>query len=263
MTHDPQRNDPTGTAPDPSLTVPPLPEREQERLKALQSYGVLDGPPQESFDRLTQLSSQLFGVPIALISLVDHDRQWFLSRAGLEACQTDRNVAFCAHTICQDGVLVVQDARQDPRFRHNPLVEGPPGIRFYAGAPLRTADGHALGTLCLIDTEPRAFTPTEAKLLRHLAAMVMQQLEAHRRRQEELPEGERRAEAWLRSGRREFERARRFGRPLALLSLGMEPTGQNRSEPVDAGPAVVELLLGNCAIRTGSQPRVLPGWTCC
>lgn len=214
-----------------------------ERLEALRAYGVLDSPPEDRFDRITQLSSQLFGVPIALISLVDHDRQWFLSRTGLEACQTDRKVAFCAHTICQDGVLVVEDARQDPRFRANPLVCDPPGIRFYAGAPLRTAEGHALGTLCLIDTQPRHFTATEVQLLQHLAAQVMEQLEAHRRQQEELPERERQAQEWRRAGRREFERARRFGRPLALLSLGMEASGRSGSEPADPGRCVREQLL--------------------
>ncbi|MFM7674347.1 MAG: diguanylate cyclase [Synechococcus sp.] len=221
----------------------PLPERETERLEALRAYGVLDSPPEDRFDWITQLSCQLFGVPIALISLVDHDRQWFLSRSGLEACQTDRRVAFCAHSICQEGVLVVEDARQDPRFCDNPLVSGPPGIRFYAGAPLRTAEGHALGTLCLIDTHPRRFTVTETKLLLHLAAMVMEQLEAYRCRQEELPEQQRQAEAWRRCGRREFERARRFSRPLALLCLGMDPLAPGGSDPADASGSVMERLL--------------------
>jgi diguanylate cyclase (GGDEF)-like protein len=200
----------------------PLPPREEERLAALRGYEVLDGPSSEGFDRLTQLSSQLFGVPIAVISLVDQDRQWFLSRTGLNACQTDREVAFCAHAICQDDVLVVEDACQDPRFRDNPLVTDAPGIRFYAGAPLITAEGHALGTLCVIDTQPRHFSGTDQRMLRQLARMVMEQLESHRRRHRQQPEQERQHLDFLRTCRREFERARRFGRPLSLLWLGLE-----------------------------------------
>jgi diguanylate cyclase (GGDEF)-like protein len=159
----------------------PVPENEVERQKALDELHILDGPSDEDLDRLTRVASQMLGLPIALISLVDHDRQWFLSRVGLEAGETGRDVAFCAHAICGDELMVVPDALQDERFRDNPLVRGEPHIRFYAGAPLRTREGHNLGTLCVIGQEPRILSGNENQLLLDLAGLVIQQLEARRR----------------------------------------------------------------------------------
>ncbi|MCT0226155.1 diguanylate cyclase [Synechococcus sp. CS-1328] len=199
----------------------PIPPDETGRLQALRHYQILDQPPSEAFDQITQLTSQLFGVPIAVISLVDEDRQWFLSRTGLEARQTDRQVAFCAHAICEADGLVVEDASLDERFRDNPLVRDDPSIRFYAGALLTTADGHNLGTLCVIDRKPRQFKAAERTLLRNLAQMVMEQLEQHRRQVETLPEHERQLFQFLRTGSNEFERSRRFQRPLSLLQLSL------------------------------------------
>jgi PAS domain S-box-containing protein len=164
---------------------------EHDRLAALVSYRVLDTAPEPAFDDITRLATQLFGTPIALVSLIDRERQWFKSRQGLEACSTPRDQAFCAHAIQlpPGEVMVVEDATLDPRFADNPLVTGELGIRFYAGAPLTDSEGHGLGTLCVIDQKPRAaLTGLEKTQLRVLAAAVVSQLEkarAERRLQEE------------------------------------------------------------------------------
>ncbi|WP_310539602.1 GAF domain-containing protein, partial [Phenylobacterium sp.] len=130
---------------------------EAARLCALDDYQVLDSAPEPAFDRLTALAADLFQAPIALVSLVDAERQWFKSRHGLDAVETPRSQAFCAHALplAPGATLVVEDATRDPRFSSNPLVTGDLGIRFYAGAVLTGSDGHNLGTLCVIDTKPR------------------------------------------------------------------------------------------------------------
>jgi PAS domain S-box-containing protein len=156
----------------------PLPATETARLAALRDLGLLDTPAEERFDRLTRLACLTFKVPIALVSLVDAERQWFKSRQGLEVCETGRDVAFCAHAILQAELLVVEDARADPRFADNPLVTGAPHIRFYAGAPLSTANGHRIGTLCLIDTQPRLFDESRRRALRDLADAVQDEIGA-------------------------------------------------------------------------------------
>ncbi len=157
--------------------APPHPD-EAKRLQALCSLGVLDTPPHERFDRLTRLAARLFEVPIALVSLVDTDRQWFKSRVGLDAPETPREQSFCAHAILDDGPMVVPDASRDVRFSENPLVLGPPDIRFYAGIPIRTPEGLPLGTLCVIDRTPRAFDAEDMRTLHDLAALAEQELHA-------------------------------------------------------------------------------------
>ncbi|MCA1940476.1 MAG: PAS domain S-box protein [Caenispirillum bisanense] len=152
-------------------------EDEAHRLARLRAYAILDTPPEESFDRVTRLAARLFDVPIAAVSLVDADRQWFKSVFGLDVRQTHRDVAFCAHTIQGHDVLEVPDATADARFVGNTLVTGDPGIRFYAGAPLLTADGVALGSLCIIDRKPRALTEEQRQVLVDLAAMAMDAME--------------------------------------------------------------------------------------
>jgi GAF domain-containing protein len=154
----------------------PLPPDEERRLLALQSLQLLDTPPEERFDRHTRIASRLFDVPIALVSLVDRDRQWFKSRHGLDAPETPRDAAFCAHAILDREVLQVSDALQDPRFADNPLVTGSPRVRFYAGAPLSAADGSRVGTLCLIDQRPRELDEQQLALLRDLADLVEAEL---------------------------------------------------------------------------------------
>ena len=158
------------------MIEPLKPQDELARVTELHDLCVLDTPPEERFDRLTRTAQRLFDVSIALVSLIDHDRQWFKSRQGLDALETPRNISFCGHAILGQDALVVEDAALDLRFADNPLVTGPLGIRFYAGMPLQGPKGYQVGTLCLIDPKPRHFTPDDVAALRDLAAAVSDQL---------------------------------------------------------------------------------------
>ena len=158
----------------------PLPEREAERLAALRSYAILDSAPEQAFDDLVELASTICDTPIALITLLDEHRQWFKARRGLAVESTPREHAFCAHAIASSELLVVPDAHRDDRFASNPLVTGDPNIRFYAGAPLETAEGHRFGTICVIDSVPREPTPVQRSALQALSRLVVQQIELRR-----------------------------------------------------------------------------------
>ena len=164
--------------------IAPIPTDETKRLKVLWQYDVLDTVPEEVFDDLTELAARICGAPIALISLVDEKRQWFKSRVGTTVNETSRDVSFCAYAINQSDLFIVPDATLDARFADNPLVVSDPKIRFYAGAPLITPDGYALGTLCVIDTVPRELRPDQRQALRILARHVVSQLELRRRSRE-------------------------------------------------------------------------------
>ena len=153
---------------------------EADRLRALRRYQILDTSPEESFDRITRLAAHLFDVPVVLVTLVDKDRQWHKSCYGVDVRDVDRNHSFCAYNLVGDEVMVVEDARADDRFANNPLVTGPPHIRFYAGAPLVTSDGFTLGSLCVIDHAPRSFSAEQQEQLRDLAAMVLDELRLRR-----------------------------------------------------------------------------------
>jgi len=155
----------------------PIPDNERQRLDRLKQYRVLDTPPEEAFDRITRIIAETIEVPIALVSLVDSERQWFKSKVGLDADETSREVAFCAHAILGNGLFVIEDASKDPRFADNPLVASDPSIRFYAGAPLATPDGLNLGTLCAIDRKPRKLTKRQTQLLTDLSTIVVDELE--------------------------------------------------------------------------------------
>jgi GAF domain-containing protein len=156
------------------------PDNEEARIVALEKYAILDSDPEQAFDDLTLLASFVCRTPIALISLVDEDRQWFKSRVGLNATETSRDIAFCSTAILQSDVFVVSDALKDDRFRDNPLVVSEPHIRFYAGAPLINEDGYALGTLCVVDRAPRELTPEQREALEALSRLVLAQMEFRR-----------------------------------------------------------------------------------
>jgi GAF domain-containing protein len=153
---------------------------EKKRLKVLWQYEVLDTVPEEVFDDLTELAARICEAPIALITLVDEDRQWFKSKVGVTISETSRDISFCTHAIGQPDLFIIADATKDARFATNPLVISEPKVRFYAGAPLVTPDGHALGTLCVIDQVPRELRPDQKTALRVLARHVMSQLELRR-----------------------------------------------------------------------------------
>jgi GAF domain-containing protein len=157
-----------------------LPDNESARLKALRQYQVLDTAPEQIFDDVTKLAAFICGAPIAIMSLIDEERQWFKSRVGTPVAETPREHALCAHTILQKEIMEVEDTRNDRRFADNPLVLNAPYIRFYAGAPLLTPDGHALGSLCVIDRHPRTLSTEQRDCLARLARQVMTNLEFRR-----------------------------------------------------------------------------------
>lgn len=157
------------------------PDEEVTRAAALRDLRRLDAPPDPRLDRITALAARVFDVPISLLSLVDELRQWSRSSYGLEDCgDTPREVAFCSQTILQPNLLVARDAQADPRFRDSPMVAGDPGIRFFAGAPLFTASGRAVGSLCVIDRVPRETSADERVTLQQLAAIAVDLIELHR-----------------------------------------------------------------------------------
>ena len=155
-----------------------LPEKESERLRALRKYNILDTLPEQQYQDIVQMAALICGTPIALVSLVDDDRQWFKAKVGLDANEAPRESAFCAHALLQpDRLFIVPDATLDPRFSDNPLVTHSPNINFYVAAPLKTVDGHVLGTLCVVDFHPRELNAEQEEALRALSRQVMTQLD--------------------------------------------------------------------------------------
>ena len=159
------------------MLKPATPHDEEARIATLRALIILDTDPEEKFDMLTHYAASQFAVPIALISLVDTNRQWFKSRCGLDASETGRDVSFCGHAILADDILLVRDAHLDPRFADNPLVTGAPFIRFYAGCPLKMTNGQNIGTLCLIDHRPRSLDDWEKQHLRDLARLAAAEIQ--------------------------------------------------------------------------------------
>ncbi|HEY9654747.1 MAG TPA: GAF domain-containing protein, partial [Crinalium sp.] len=162
------------------MTQAPLPTNELARLAALHQCHILNTPAESAFDDITHLAAHICGVPIAMVSLVDADRQWFKSKVGIEVSETPREIAFCAHAILQPDILIVPDATADERFTANCLVTAEPHIRFYAVVPLITLEVHALGTLCVLDRVPRILSPEQIEGLEILARQVVKQLELRR-----------------------------------------------------------------------------------
>jgi GAF domain-containing protein len=159
---------------------PPIPKNEAKRLNVLWQYDILDTVPEAVFDDLAELAGHICEAPIALITLVDEKRQWFKARVGTSMKETTRDISFCAHAILQDELFIVSDASKDPRFKTNPMVTGKAKIRFYAGAPLKSPDGFALGTLCVVDKKARILSDEQKQALRILARHVETQLELRR-----------------------------------------------------------------------------------
>ena len=213
----------------------PLPSNENDRLAALLRYAILDTPHEAAFDRITALAARLFNVPISQVALVDEKRQWFKSSYGAGSiCETDRDISFCAYAILNDSVMVVPDATADSRFEDNPFVTQPPGIRFYAGAPLSVSGAYNIGTLCVIDTVPRQFSTEEQQILADLAAIAADELE-------------------LRSATREN---RRLMTAISMLSSGVLVTdpGMPDNPIIFANPAFTAM--------TGYQPEEVIGRNC-
>ncbi len=154
--------------------------RESERIEALRQYRILDTPSEQAYDDITALAAFICDVPIALVSLVDTDRQWFKSKVGLAINETSREVSFCSHAICGEGMMIVGDTYNDARFVDNPLVTNAPHIRFYAGVPLQTPEAHSIGTLCVIDRQPRELSEAQVRTLEALARQVVMHLELKR-----------------------------------------------------------------------------------
>ena len=158
------------------LKEPKLPLTEDTRIETLRALKILDTPPEERFDRLTRIAKSTFNVPTAIVSLVDEDKQWFKSSVGIEVRETPRTVSFCGHAILEDDFFVVRNAKKDERFYDNPLVQGAPWIRFYAGYPLKALNGEHMGTFCIIDYKPRSFSDKERAILKDLASMAEREL---------------------------------------------------------------------------------------
>lgn len=164
------------------MAAAPKPANEEKRLEALRGFDILDTPAEQAFDDLVRLALYICETPIAAVSFIDHDRQWFKAKVGFEATETKRDLAFCAHAILTpDETLIVPDASLDDRFSDNPLVTDEPKIRFYAGAPLVTENGMVLGTLCVLDHKPRELSAAQIKALTVLRNQVVRELELHKK----------------------------------------------------------------------------------
>lgn len=200
----------------------PIPVNEPHRLRELERYGLDDGSDDPHLCRILELTADVLAMPIGLISLVDERCQRFLCRHGVEVRSTPREMAFCAHAIAAEGIFVVTDATEDERFATNPLVLGPPHVRFYAGSPLTTQRGYNLGTLCVIDTQPRVFSEHEQQRLSAFTALLMRELEwRHQSRLCSLT-GLHRRDSFFELAQKEFRRAQQQQWPLALLSFDVD-----------------------------------------
>lgn len=218
----------------------PIPGDEAARLRALERYGILDTESELTFDRVTRLASAIVGTPVALVSLIDKDRQWFKSRVGLDARETPRDISFCGHAVADKSTLIVENALEDARFADNPLVIGEPDIRFYAGIPLETPDGHALGTLCVIDSKPRKLDEDKLRALHDLADIVVRELELRRIALTDPLTGAMNRRMLETVVTKEMKRATRRNRPFSFALLDLDHFKKvNDAHGHDAGDAVL------------------------
>ena len=217
-------------------------------LDALACYDVLDTPSEEAFDRITRLVRRLFSTPIATVTFLDGHRQWFKSRQGLDVPETARNVAFCRIPVQEGRPLVVPDTLADPRFRDNPLVVGSPGLRFYAGAPLRAANGAFIGTLCAMDTRPRSFGAQEIDILLDLARIIEDELELRLLATTDFLTGALSRRAFLDEGQRALNLARRHRYDLSCICFDLDHfKAINDGAGHAAGDAVLAATAGACS----------------
>ncbi len=223
---------------------------EESRLAALRRYEILDTPPEETFDRITRLVRAALEVPMAVVSFVDRDRQWFKSRQGVVATQTARSIAFCNHTIRGTAPLIVPDALADRRFAASPLVLGEPHIRFYAGVPLRTHDGYNLGALCAMDTRPRSPSAEQIEMIVDLARLVVEALELRQIASVDSLTGVMTRRAFLDAGRRDVARALRYGRDLSCLMIDVDHfKAVNDTHGHAVGDIVLQSVAATCRLN--------------
>ena len=195
---------------------------ETRRLESLYRYGVLDTAPEESFDRITRLARGVLRTDIVAVSLVDRDRVWFKSRQGTDMCSADRDVAFCSHAIHSAEPLIVPDMLEDARFANNPLVANAPYLRFYLGVPLRTCDGHSIGTLCALDTVPRVPTADQIAVMQDLSKLVMDELELRQLATIDELTGAQTRRAFMVHGDQAISRSERYNHPLSLITFDID-----------------------------------------
>lgn len=195
---------------------------EPGRIAALQRLAILDSEPEEPFEHVVSLVRSILGVPMAAVSLVDADRQWFKARAGIEAAQTPRSMSFCSHAIQETKPFLIADALDDARFANNPLVTGDPGIRSYAGIPLRAPEGYQVGALCAIDQQPRVFTESEVAMLANLARIIEKEMELRRIAERDVLTGSLTRRAFVDRALVEIDRFHRYGRPCTLVLADLD-----------------------------------------
>ncbi|MFC0204969.1 sensor domain-containing diguanylate cyclase [Novosphingobium soli] len=223
---------------------------EAGRIAALERLGILDTAPEEPFENVVDLVRTVLGVPMSAVTLVDRDRQWFKARAGLDATQTPRDVSFCTHAIRQRAPFVIPDAKADPRFAENPLVNGDPHVRSYAGVPLVTSDGYNVGALCAIDTKAREFDEKDLSILRNFARIVVNEMELRRIAERDQLTGALTRRGFLEKANEEIARCRRYGRDASLLLIDVDHFKQvNDTWGHPAGDAVLRELV---AVLDGS-----------
>lgn len=205
-----------------ATTQQTVPTNEVGRLAVLQQLAILDTAPEEPFEHVVSLVRSVLGVPIAAVSLVDSDRQWFKARAGLDATETPRSMSFCSHAIEETKPFLIEDALEDVRFSSNPLVTGDPRIRSYAGIPLRTPEGYHVGALCAIDRQPRSFSEAEVAMLTNLARIIEKELELRRIAERDGLTGSLTRRAFSERAMGEIDRFHRHGRPCSVVIMDID-----------------------------------------